>query len=783
MIPRSGTPCCGGSAGKDTKNMPDNNISRLYREIKEKQSVSAHYAPFLQAMEALDAEMSGLMEADEHGWKLLDAERYRSLTDKYRTAGTSLEEYMKQTEKSTDPAEIELRKKVALLGELMAADTAVLHHYRPKTEKEQKSLPTLLEEARIPVLDQGSKVIRSVHGCQSNRMPMTIIGPDGQPMDGMFTIAQIYDPLGAVNDALSSAAEKAATEEGRELLRNLMNAYKAYYTQNPDPNKPVNDDPNMVLRFLANTAKNTGILSYALDTDKMAAEIARVNGMTPQAVKTAVGKSALKNLASGLKEPYADICLKTAEAKMENKTRLDRKNTGMSRVADLLGLSHVICHSQPMKLKGPDGKIVDGTFMAFADGVDPSQPDSRGFFLDRDTMKNAKASAFEAISDLQVLDYLCGNTDRHGFNVFYQVDEDGNLIGVQGIDNDNSFGGIRMQDHRTRRMPLPATMGVISRKTAAQVMQLTPSELKFTLRGIIDEPSIKAACERLKILQKTIALSREKLPSNNKSIQYPYIRELEGEEFKKADLQTLIDERIHNHFCECKQVACGIAGRPRGTGASIALIGATNRATEGGVTGQILQAKAFTKKLSDCTSFWRGSSSQNYLDLEQAVRDYQALQEKIRTRMESMKAKVKADAGDISPETFFGQYVTAFDMNKMRASLKKLKTAADKYADTKSAAMEAAGKSLDDDKYIKERIKTAREISRFAEKGLQLSDEEKEALASNDRRAVEQYARVTNAKEKQKAEENDSLIIRKDSGTENDLIRNSAGPESNLIKT
>ena len=184
-----------------------------------------------------------------------------------------------------------------------------------------------------------------------------------------------------------------------------------------------------------------------------------------------------------------------------------------------------------------------------------------------------------------------------------------------------------------------------------------------------------------------------------------------------------------------------------------------------GVLGQILKADAFSKKLSDCTSFWRGSSSQNYLDLEKAVKDYRALQVKIRDRMR--RTQDKAAAGDSSPATLFGQYVTAFDMDKMRLSLKKLQTAADKYAKDKRDELKSAGKSIDSDTYIKNRILAAEEISRFAKEGQEASPEEKESLASNDRRAMEQYARKETAENNR---ENDDLIINNREPEKDNLI-------------
>jgi len=367
-------------------------------------------------------------------------------------------------------------------------------------------------------------------------------------------------------------------------------------------------------------------------------------------------------------------------------------------------------------------------------------------------LKHTDGRGLEMIADLQVLDYICGNIDRHGGNLFYQFDDDGKLIGVQGIDNDSSFGKIVPQTDFVRRMPLPATMGAISKKTADKIMNLSMPELAFSLRGLIDEPSIQAACKRLYVLQKCIEKSREKLDPNKQDIKYPYIRELDREGFKNADIDQLADKRKGNHFCEFKQAISKIGPSARASNERLdpKMIGSGNRATESGVYGQYLKGRQFRKMLSDRTSFWRGSSSQNYTDLEKAVKDYTDLQEKIYKRMAQMKTKM--GKGSTSPDAAFGQYVTAFDMDRMKQSLKAVQAAADKYAEEKTAELRAKGKTPADDKYIKDRIDGAREISRFAQEGLTLSQEEKEQLSSNDRRSMEQLVRNQNAAEKKKTE-------------------------------
>ena len=51
----------------------------------------------------------------------------------------------------------------------------------------------------------------------------------------------------------------------------------------------------------------------------------------------------------------------------------------------------------------------------------------------------------------------------------------------------------------------------------------------------LESNAIKAAVERLRYMQKRIMRSREVLPKNSTGIQFPYIRELSGEEWKNME--------------------------------------------------------------------------------------------------------------------------------------------------------------------------------------------------------------------------------------------------------
>ncbi|MBO5998708.1 MAG: hypothetical protein J6P87_03385 [Lachnospiraceae bacterium] len=201
---------------------------------------------------------------------------------------------------------------------------------------------------------------------------------------------------------------------------------------------------------------------------------------------------------------------------------------------------------------------------------------------------------------------------------------------------------------------------------------------------------------------------------------------------------------------------------------STALLGEENRATMGGVVGQIKKADYMAKQLDGKTHFWRGSSSQNYQDIEKAVKKYKELQETILKRMGTCKDKI--EDGSTNPEDAYGQYVNRQDMKKMKKALLNIKTAANKYATEKRQELADKGKVPDDDKYIKARIDFADEISAYVDSQLEISEAEKKTLDSNDRQSLEDYVRNKTAADQKK--ENNEINLNDQAQPENERILN-----------
>lgn len=131
------------------------------------------------------------------------------------------------------------------------------------------------------------------------------------------------------------------------------------------------------------------------------------------------------------------------------------RNVGMSRIADLLGVSSVIASSEKMEITTKEGKK-NGVFMEAAEGTDLDNiTRSEASKLDHISFSD---KALREINDLQIMDSLCMNNDRHAGNMIcdFRQGDDGKMVlnGVRGIDNDSSFptmAVVGMDDNKADR--------------------------------------------------------------------------------------------------------------------------------------------------------------------------------------------------------------------------------------------------------------------------------------------------------------------------------------------
>ena len=188
--------------------------------------------------------------------------------------------------------------------------------------------------------------------------------------------------------------------------------------------------------------------------------------------------------------------------------RLADRSSAMSDVAEALGFPDLLVKSRRVTVKKGD-KEIPGIMMdeAGPDTLDTDNllklPKGHPFFNLAVSEFNNK-ELLSSLADLQILDYLCANTDRHASNFFLKMDfSDPDLPkirGVQGIDNDNSFGAIK--EGPVYRLPSTENLKVITGKMAEAVKNMTPEKLEEILQPYnFRKDQIRAAQTRLKTLQ------------------------------------------------------------------------------------------------------------------------------------------------------------------------------------------------------------------------------------------------------------------------------------------
>jgi hypothetical protein len=111
-----------------------------------------------------------------------------------------------------------------------------------------------------------------------------------------------------------------------------------------------------------------------------------------------------------------------------------------------------------------------------------------------------EASLQEQLLDLQLLDCLCGQVDRHLHNIYIRID--GDTARVTGIDNDMSFGSNttiwnRKFDNEFSNGSYSGAPPLMSRKSYEALMALDPDTYRNSLPQGLSEPERDRAMQRL----------------------------------------------------------------------------------------------------------------------------------------------------------------------------------------------------------------------------------------------------------------------------------------------
>lgn len=189
-------------------------------------------------------------------------------------------------------------------------------------------------------------------------------------------------------------------------------------------------------------------------------------------------------------------------AGIKKDSNISSRNCAMTDMAKLMGCSHLLANSVPMKVD-IDGLEVEGVFMEAAEGTDLNRLKENDPIFQADFNSFENPVALQQIVDLQVLDFVCGNIDRHMGNMIYQFKKKTfggvKFTGIKGIDNDCAFGTLDVNSGKNiSNLVNVNNMKFITTDMAASLEKITEPMLKMKLaHHHLSSDEIKAAWGRL----------------------------------------------------------------------------------------------------------------------------------------------------------------------------------------------------------------------------------------------------------------------------------------------
>ena len=245
---------------------------------------------------------------------------------------------------------------------------------------------------------------------------------NGQTKEVFFTPAQDSGVRAAYNQVFSEALEKKPEYEDEWIkLRDYYSTddLDAIYMPGKFDRIPWKD-MGITEERIKQLEKDKKFNDYLSDVSKSVGEISSRNGM-------------LRGFGLNLVEGG----------------RIEARNVMMSDVSKIMGVENVLAKSKMVQVMS-EGRVIDGVIMDYADGVDISGLTGNHPMAQIDENKiddvYNTAEGLKSIADLQMLDYICLNIDRHVGNIIFQFENLGTdnpkFKGVIGIDNDASGGDL-----------------------------------------------------------------------------------------------------------------------------------------------------------------------------------------------------------------------------------------------------------------------------------------------------------------------------------------------------
>lgn len=227
------------------------------------------------------------------------------------------------------------------------------------------------------------------------------------------------------------------------------------------------------------------------------------------------------------------------------------RNYASERVAELLGLKGLIIRNREAVLIEEDGKQKKGFVMDRAKGI--SAQELQNLAKEKGYAMHVSGEAQKKLINLQILDNITGQSDRHMDNFFveYEENEDAKCLtvtNVTGIDNDFAFGKSEVIGGMNTGSVLSKEgkyeLGMIDRKMYESLKSLSPKLLAMNLENVIEQEYMDALMARYEKVWGAIREAKEKADLEGKD----FFREKNGSGWDDQSEAILKDQKFNELF-------------------------------------------------------------------------------------------------------------------------------------------------------------------------------------------------------------------------------------------
>lgn len=457
------------------------------------------YTPFYTAVCDSVADLVKISNKLKGSDRIMKPDEFAELKIQYEETKRKCDEYLKGSKEFSD-FENSRKPIITEISNVLAKDLKELADYNPMS---LRTLSQVIKKARTHTVILNRDDFKTIGGALSSRLPLKL----ANKKKGFFTRNKTFNLDSEWKEKIERFEAEFESAFGRKIPQNVKEKLESLKTDEQLRAKFRKKIPPKMPQNLRGTAQieKAVLIPLAIelglgDDAEAVSQLLSVNNGAP--------KNALFDFTHSV-VPLSFEETVMGLAGIKKNSTITNRNCAMSDVARLMGCGHLLAAAEPMEII-VEGEKVEGVFMEVAEGSDIGhlKEDDPLYYVTQRSVENAEF--LQQVTDLQVLDFICGNIDRHKGNMIYQIHSaEGNppvFTGIKGIDNDCAFGTPKIvEGKQILRMVNPESMQYITPAMAVKVNELKKDMFVLSLRNNgITEEEINAAWDRVEKVREAI---------------------------------------------------------------------------------------------------------------------------------------------------------------------------------------------------------------------------------------------------------------------------------------